>query len=640
MRVSGVRKLVDVEQVRLARIFFLRMLKVCVFLGGVAATPLALDHLDGLWCVTEFVKSIGKRETPNLQAWLRFTKTSSWASCKRAVSGARECCSSVRSAVWLCRSWDCFVFPGAHRGDLRLCLSLALVIDVIDEVLKVIPQEPCVSWSRSSVVPTPSRPPSWTNLYSETSPRLTCETQGCTQRCAARLKPFWLKPFWLKPSCVLSCAIPNVTVPRVFSPTVVPAMSFGSSTRSGDRKVYVPTLSELHRRHGRAKQFCAKTDCNGSFCAYDVLRSHENGRPSPAPNAAVRLPSQGYSLTMVHWCGHSARSLVGAKRLQRSPQQRGSVSWRHKSRICSSSWPSQLRQQDKAKLIPLWSTTLRWTPRRVRSTPCARRSKISRPIWRGPTLGSEATEPPRWRPRVVHCDCAAATRLGSWAAGRVQNPPSQRMAAAQQCEAKCIKAEKAAADLAASAKLALELATKEAQEAEQALRVAQDELAKATAEVGALAAQRASGAVRDASLADSPNEAHPGFIREDYATSLWLEREQNIQSLIAEAVATALARQQGQSSAAPSEAPTDDAPIFSGLESIDHFADDDSSWTKLDKGKRKALVKRETAEMAGKPKTTILKRVHGVQAQQPAHGHPMGLLAWNQDWRGSGTWAL
>ena len=189
------------------------------------------------------------------------------------------------------------------------------------------------------------------------------------------------------------------------------------------------------------------------------------------------------------------------------------------------------------------------------------------------------------------------------------------MAAAQQREAKCIKAEKAAADLAASAKLALELATKEAQEAEQALRVAQDELAKATAEVGALAAQRASGAVRAASLADSPNEAPPGFIREDYATSLWLEREQNIQSLIAEAVATALARQQGQSSAAPSEAPTDDAPNFSVLESIDHFADDDSSWAKLDKGKRKALVNRERAEMAGKLKTTILKRV--VKTEPP-----------------------
>ena len=187
--------------------------------------------------------------------------------------------------------------------------------------------------------------------------------------------------------------------------------------------------------------------------------------------------------------------------------------------------------------------------------------------------------------------------------------PSQRVAAAQQRQAKCIKAEKAAADLAASAKLALELATKEAQEAEQALRVAHPELAKVTAEVGALATQRASGAVRAASLADSPNEAPPGFIREDCATSLWLEREQKIQSLIAEAVATALARQQGQSSAAPSEAPTDDAPNFSELESIDHVADDDSSWAKLDKGKWKALVNRERAEMAGKLKSTILKRV-------------------------------
>ena len=184
--------------------------------------------------------------------------------------------------------------------------------------------------------------------------------------------------------------------------------------------------------------------------------------------------------------------------------------------------------------------------------------------------------------------------------------PSQRMAAAQQREAKCIRAEKAAADLAASAKLALQLATTEAQEAEQALQFAKDQLAKATAEVGALAAQRANGVFPATPLADTHNDAPPGFIREDYATRLWVEREQNIQSLIAEAVVTALARQQGQSSATPSEADTDDAPVLSEL---DWFADDDSSWAKLDKGKRKALVSRERAEMAGKLKTTILKRV-------------------------------
>ena len=40
-------------------------------------------------------------------------------------------------------------------------------------------------------------------------------------------------------------------------------MTNGSSTRPEDRKMYVPTLSELHRKHGRAKQFCSKTDCNG-----------------------------------------------------------------------------------------------------------------------------------------------------------------------------------------------------------------------------------------------------------------------------------------------------------------------------------------------------------------------------------------
>ena len=71
----------------------------------------------------------------------------------------------------------------------------------------------------------------------------------------------------------------SFALPECFHPLVVPAMTNGSSTRSEDRKMYVPTLSELHRKHGRAKQFCPKTACNGSYCAHDVLRSHENGRP-------------------------------------------------------------------------------------------------------------------------------------------------------------------------------------------------------------------------------------------------------------------------------------------------------------------------------------------------------------------------
>ena len=217
--------------------------------------------------------------------------------------------------------------------------------------------------------------------------------------------------------------------------------------------------------------------------------------------------------------------------------------------------------------------------------------------------------------------------------------PSQHMAAAQQREAKCIKAEKAAADLAASAKLALQLATTEAQEAAQALQIAKDELSKASAEVGALAAQRANGVFPATPLADTHNDAPPGFIREDCATRLWVEREQNIQSLIAEAVATALARQQGQSSATPSEAATDDAPVLSEL---DWFADDDSSWAKLDKGKRKALVNRERAEMAASsrpPSSNVrlilspLSRLHASSGtMRERNTQPMAVL-WDR-WRG------
>ena len=208
------------------------------------------------------------------------------------------------------------------------------------------------------------------------------------------------------------------------------------------------------------------------------------GGPSPAPSAAVRLQSHGYCLTMVHWSDHSARSLVGAKRLQRSPRQRGSVSWRRKSRICSSSWPSQPRQQDKAKLRPLWSTTLRW--------------KILRPIWRGPTLwirGDRTSLLAASRGTLRLCSSNSTQQLGSWKGAKQprnawQLPSTVRLSASKQKKPQLTW-------LRVPNSL---WSTKEAQEAQQAPRVAQDELAKATAEVGALAAQRASGAVRTAAL--------------------------------------------------------------------------------------------------------------------------------------------
>ena len=55
------------------------------------------------------------------------------------------------------------------------------------------------------------------------------------------------------------------------------------------------------------------------------------------------------------------------------------------------------------------------------------------------------------------------------------------------------------------------------------LQIAKDELAKATVEVGALAAQRANGVVSATPLANTHNDALPGFIREDYASRLWVE---------------------------------------------------------------------------------------------------------------------
>ena len=366
------------------------------------------------------------------------------------------------------------------------------------------------------------------------------------------------------------------------------------------------SLSELHRRHARAKQFCSKFDCNGSCSAYDVLRSHEHGKPMACPKcsgtfAKPRLFSDDGSLVRPSGKGARGGKMPSAKSTTERERQLEAQVKDLQQQLAK---PAAAAGQGEAETVTVDDVEMDTAESKVSALRSQIRDLKADLAW------ANSLDPRRQNllaGGLAGYTTAVQLQLDS-AVEQLEGckTPSQRMASAQQREAKCIKAEKAAADLAASAKLALELATKEAQEAEQALQVAKDELAKATAEVGALAAQRANGVVPPTPLADTHNDAPPGFIREDYATRLWVEREQNIQSLIAEAVVTALARQQGQSSATPSEADADDAPVLSEL---DWFADDDSSWAKLDKGMRKALVSRERAEMAGKLKTTILKRV-------------------------------
>ena len=367
-------------------------------------------------------------------------------------------------------------------------------------------------------------------------------------------------------------------------------MTNGFSTHSDDRKTYVPSLSELHRRHARAKQFCSKFDCNGSCSAYDVLRSHEHGKPMACPKcsgtfAKPRLFSDDGSLVRPSGKGFRCGKAPSAKSTTERERQLEAQVKDLQQQLAK---PATAAGQGEAETVAVDDVEMDTAESKVSALRSQIRDLKADLAW------ANSLDPRRQNllaGGLAGYTTAVQLQLDS-AVEQLEGckTPSQRKAAAQQCEAKCIKAEKVAADLAASAKLALELATKEAQEAEQALQVAKDELAKATAEVGALAAQRANGVVPPTPLADTHSDAPPGFIREDYATKLWVEGEQNIQSLIAEAVATAFARQQGQSSATPSEAATDDAPVLSELESIDHFADDDSSWAKLDKGKRKALV--------------------------------------------------
>ena len=245
------------------------------------------------------------------------------------------------------------------------------------------------------------------------------------------------------------------------------------------------------------------------------------GGPLLAPNAAARLFSDDGSLV---------RPLGKEPRGSKAPATKStkeSVSWRRKSRICSSSWPSQLRQQDKAKLIPLSSTTLTWTPVRVRSTPCARRSKISRPIWRGPTLwirGDRTSLLAASRGTLRLCSNNSTQQLGSWKGAKPlrnawQLPSSVRLSASKQKKPQLTW-------LRVPNSLWSWPPRRRRRQSKlyELLR-----MAKATAEVGALAAQRANGAVRAASLADPPMKPLPvSFGRTMPRICGW--REQNIQS--------------------------------------------------------------------------------------------------------------
>ena len=287
-------------------------------------------------------------------------------------------------------------------------------------------------------------------------------------------------------------------------------MSNGYSTRSEDRKTYVPTLSELHRRHGRAKQFCSKTDCSGSCCAYDVLRSHEHGKPMACPKcsgtfAKPRLFSDDGSLVRPSGKGARGGKAPSAKSTTERERQLEAQVKDLQQQLAK---PAAAAGQGEAETVTVDDVEMDTAESKVSALRSQIRDLKADLAW------ANSLDPRRQNllaGGLAGYTTAVQLQLDS-AVEQLEGckTPSQRMAAAQQREAKCIKAEKAAVELAASANLALELATKEAQEAEHALQVARDELAKATAEVGALAAQRANGVFPATSLADTHDDAPPG----------------------------------------------------------------------------------------------------------------------------------
>ena len=100
-------------------------------------------------------------------------------------------------------------------------------------------------------------------------------------------------------------------------------MSNGYSTRSEDRKTYVPTLSlsctgDMVVPSSFAPRLIAMVRAVPTMCCDRMSM----GSPWLAPSAVVRLQSRVFSMTMVHSCGRPAKELVAAKRPMRCPRQR------------------------------------------------------------------------------------------------------------------------------------------------------------------------------------------------------------------------------------------------------------------------------------------------------------------------------
>ena len=129
-------------------------------------------------------------------------------------------------------------------------------------------------------------------------------------------------------------------------------------------------------------------------------------------------------------------------------------------------------------------------------------------------------------------------------------------------------------------------------------------MANATAEVAALAAQFASERVVPP-LADVARQVPAGYVSVAFAEEKWAEREAAFAQQVEQLRALVVAQ---TDAGAATEASQSEAGDLASIESL-AFEDDDA-WKSVDKGKRKALLRRERDVLAHKVRAGLGKVSH------------------------------
>jgi len=131
---------------------------------------------------------------------------------------------------------------------------------------------------------------------------------------------------------------------------------------------------------------------------------------------------------------------------------------------------------------------------------------------------------------------------------------------------------------------------------------AESAAAKAGAEVASLAAQFASerSAMSSALAESAPERVPAGCISVSFAEEKWAEREAEFQQQVAQLQALVASQAEG---AAGSEATPSEVGDISSVEQLE----EDEVWNKVDRGKRKAILRRERDVLASKVRNGLGK---------------------------------